>query len=256
MLSVAHICFFIVTTLLAIIAAIIVSKKFGWNQRVLYVVCALAVISEVTKTFLRMEETENGFYLRQQNLPFHLCSIQIIFIFMITFSKNEKLKYVLMSFMYPTMLGGGLMALVIPTDAVEFGFITPISFQFHLYHGLLVFFALYMMMTKPINFNMKSYYISLVFTVAIFFFAINLNSMLGAATSGVNFFYTARPPLDDLPILNLNHGWIVYILNLAWLALVMISLCYIPVFIKAIKARLTKRAERLKITHDDNDKKL
>jgi len=33
-----------------------------------------------------------------------------------------------------------------------------------------------------------------------------INSILSVTNPEVNFFYLCRPPMDNLPILNLNHG--------------------------------------------------
>jgi len=246
MFSVSHIVFFIIFMVISIAAAILVSKKFGWTKKVLYVACALAIISEVTKVFYLIEETPYGFYLAPEFLPFNLCSIQIIFIFMLTFSNNEKFKKVLMAFMYPTLLGGGIMALLIPTTSVNHGFFTIISFQFWIYHGMLIFLALYMIITRRSVFSIKSYFIALAMMAGALIFAIYLNSAFGNYAAEVNFFFVARPPLDDLPILNFNHGWVVYILHLIWLAILLVSLAYLPVFIKAYKEwRKKRRGETL-----------
>ena len=199
--------------------------------------CGISIISEITKVFYLVDEFENGFYLSPGYLPFNLCSIQIIFIFIITFSNNDKIKNPLMAFMYPTLLGGGLMALLIPTSSINQGWFSPISFQFWIFHGMLIFLALYMYITRPEKFKVKSFLVALVMLAGTLIFAIYINSILGGSDTYVNFFFVARPPLDDLPILNLNHGWFAYIGHLTWLAIVLVSLCYMPTFIKAIIAK-------------------
>lgn len=45
---------------------------------------------------------------------------------------------------------------------------------------------------------------------------------------GTNFMFLTRPPLEGLPILNLNHGWYGYALTLAILALVLMTLVHLP----------------------------
>ena len=257
MFSVTHIIYLAIFIPLAVGLAIFVGKKWGWHKRVLYVCCGLAVVSELVKIFSLVSryygEEGVSYYLMQEYLPFNLCSIQIIFIFMITFMKSENVKKYLMYFMYPTMLGGGLMALLIPTTSVNHGFFAPISFQFWIFHGMLIFLALYMIITKPVKFSIKGYFIALLMTAVAFVFAIYINSALRSIDSEVNFFFVARPPLEGLPILNLDHGWIVYILHLAWLAILLISLAYLPVFIKAIRDKLDKRrAKALTCEHDKN----
>jgi len=231
---------------LSIVSAILVSKKIGWHKRVLYVLCGLAILSEVTKIFyyfsFLVEGTENGYYLAPEWLPFHLCSIQIIFIFMITFMKDGKVRNALMCFMYPTMMGGALMALLIPVSSLYYStFFSVLSLQYWLFHGMLIFLSLYMIITKPIKFTMKSYFTAVIMATGACFMAIYLNAILGGSATNVNFFYVARPPLPDLPVLNLNHGWFVYMFHLTWLGILVISLTYTPVFVKTIKDWRNKR---------------
>jgi len=247
MLSTAHIIFFLIFVPLSIVLAIYASKKFGWDKRILYICCGIAVLSELTKVFYLVDEFPNGFYLQQGYLPFNLCSIQIIFIFIITFSTSTKIKNPLIAFMYPTMLGGALMAMLIPTSSVDHGFISAISFQFWIFHAMLMFLALYMIITKPIKFSIKSYFTALILLAFALVMSIYINSIVGGSDVYANFFFVARPPMDGLPILNLEHGWHVYILHLVWLGVLLVSLAYIPVFLKAIKERKNKKWESEKV---------
>ena len=45
---------------------------------------------------------------------------------------------------------------------------------------------------------------------------------------GTNFMYLVRPPMEDLPYLNLEQGWYVYFLRLLLLGLGLVSLFHIP----------------------------
>ena len=45
---------------------------------------------------------------------------------------------------------------------------------------------------------------------------------------GTNFMFLTRPPMENLPILNLDHGWYVYVLSLAALAVVLMTLVHLP----------------------------
>ena len=65
--------------------------------------------------------------------------------------------------------------------------------------------------------------------------AIYANSILNDGSGKINFMYVVAPPADNLPILNLDHGWFVYILSYAGVALLFISLTYIKPIINAIK---------------------
>lgn len=52
-----------------------------------------------------------------------------------------------------------------------------------------------------------------------------------------NFFYLVRPPMDNLPILNLNNGWFVYFISLITVALILFSLLHLPFIILERKER-------------------
>jgi len=217
--------------------AVIVSKKFGFDKKVLYVCVGISIASELTRLIVQTAETPNGYYLNPEFLPFHLCSIQIFFIAVITFTKNEKLKEACIAFMYPTLLGGGLMALLIPTSSVNFGFFSPLSFQLWIFHAMLIFLALVMILTKQVKPKMHSFYTALIILAGAFVFAMFANSAFGGAEAATNYFYIARPPLENLPLLNLNLGWYMYVFNLAWIAVLLISLTYIPIFVAIARSR-------------------
>ena len=42
-----------------------------------------------------------------------------------------------------------------------------------------------------------------------------------------NFFFLVRPPMENLPILNLNNGWLVYFLTLLLVALTLFTLLHV-----------------------------
>ena len=70
--------------------------------------------------------------------------------------------------------------------------------------------------------------------------AIYLNSILNDGSGNINFMYVVKPPQENLPILNLDHGWFVYILSYAGVAVTCITIIYIKPIIKAIKSLITK----------------
>ena len=235
-----HILLLVISVAAIAVATVLVAMKWGWNKKILYVCCGISVVSELSKILIFMMPSPEGYFLPPERLPFHLCSIQIIFIFMLTFSKSEKVKKVLVSLMYPTLIGGGIMALFIPTSSVNYGWWAPISFQYWIFHAMLIFLALCMIITKPIKFDMKSYGIALLFLVCAFVGAIYMNSILGGYEANVNFFYVARPPLEGLPVLNMDLGWYFYVFNLSWLAVLLVTIAYIPVFVRFIREKRAK----------------
>ena len=56
-----------------------------------------------------------------------------------------------------------------------------------------------------------------------------MNSML--AQYETNFLYLRKPPMDNLPVLNLNNGYFVYILILIFLAISLLTIVHLPFMI-------------------------
>ena len=56
-----------------------------------------------------------------------------------------------------------------------------------------------------------------------------------------NFFYVVRPPMDNLPILNLDNGWFAYFISLVLVAFVLFTLLHIPFIIAERRKTTTKK---------------
>ncbi|MDR3021596.1 MAG: YwaF family protein [Clostridiales bacterium] len=241
MFSLGHIIWIVVSMLLAFTASIFVSKKFGWSQKVLIVMCCAFFLSESTYVLISMQEFDMGdkvgYYLKPEYLPLHLCSLQIVLLFILTFCSSQKLKRGLIIFMYPTSLSGATMAILIPSLVVDYGFFNERAFQFFISHMMLVFLGLYMLFTRPIKFDFRTYLYSLGALGACLIFAIYINSMFGGPAQELNFWFIAYPPMPNLPLLNLEHGWYIYVINLALVGFVLTSLTYVPIVICWFKNR-------------------
>ena len=204
--------------------------KFTYEQNIkaLFVV---GIISEIIKIASVMVyrvggtfETTGG-YIEPESLPFHLCTIQIFFVFaLVFFIKNEKAKQVLLQFMFPTMCIGAALALLIPTDGTEFGELR--TYQYFIYHGYLVGFAVYLVMSKTIIITWTTLFRNIAILFMFSIFAIYLNGIMQYANT--NYMFVSRPPIDGLPILNLNQGWYVYYLKLSMTAVVLLFLIHFP----------------------------
>ena len=67
-----------------------------------------------------------------------------------------------------------------------------------------------------------------------------LNSILSDTGSKsdkyyTNFFYSMKPPLEGLPVLNLNNGWFAYFFTIIGIGLFAITLVQLPFIIKSLK---------------------
>ena len=192
-----------------------------------------------------------AFYPRSQ-LPFHLCSIQPIFILIVKLTKNEKLKDALLKLIFPTATLGAFIAIIICTITVRWN--NPQVYEYFFFHAFLVIFAISIVTKKQIEITWKSHLQTMGIMLLIFIASIWVNSILSVTSVDpsdivlkstdidtyiyTNFFYSMKPPLDGLPILNLDNGWFVYFITIVLIGLIAISLLQLPFIIKnALKAK-------------------
>lgn len=194
------------------------------NDTIITYMFIMSIISELIKIFSNLIQTsEGGTVLDPADLPFHLCSIQIFFIFALKFLiKTEEGKQKLLGFMAPTMLVGGALALFIPTVGVEF---TKLQvYQYFIFHANIITFAIYVLKERLVNYTWKSFFRNISYLGMLALIATWINSLLSVTNPKVNFFYLCRPPMENLPILNLNNGWFAYFITLVLIALIFMFL--------------------------------
>ena len=133
------------------------TKKIKYDTIITYMFI-MSIISELIKIFSNLIQTEaGGTVLDPADLPFHLCSIQIFFIFALKFViKTEESKQKLLGFMAPTMLVGGAIALFIPTVGVEFSKLQV--YQYFIFHANIITFAIYVLKERLVNYTWKSFF--------------------------------------------------------------------------------------------------
>ena len=198
------------------------------------VMCVISVFSESCKMMTHMLPSPlGGFALDPKALPFHLCSMQIFIVFFITFAKPSPLRDKVISFSVPAALLGGIMAMLIPTDGVDFR--DPLAYQCFIFHAGLVWLALYFIRTRQVDMGRKAYGRNLLILLGLAGLMIYVNGALFAY--GTNFMFLTRPPMEGLPILNLDHGWYGYFLSLAALAVVLMTLAHLPFMLSERKEK-------------------
>ena len=205
----------------------------------------VGIVSEAVKIFYYIIQNEQkyGGVLPKTDLPFHLCSIQIIFIAIIVISQSEKLKRFILSFMLPSCLFGGIAAILLATTSSLNG-TWVITAQFFLYHVAITVFALYLLTSKEFKLELKDFVNCLKFLVIIMFFSIYINSILYDGINNINFMYVVSPPVKGLPYLNEDKGWLVYILRYLLLVIACITICYIKPIVCSIKTFIKNKKQK------------
>ena len=199
-----------------------------------YVMAAIAIASELCKIFTHMEESPGGgFVLGPEYLPFHLCSIMIFAVFYLAFGKEGRLCEVIKSLLVPVGLIGATFALIIPTSGVDFA--KPFAYQCFVYHSGLIWYAAYIIATKKADLGVRAYRRNLGIMGVLVIVMLWINSALSYYET--NFFFLVRPPMDGLPVLNLDNGWFAYFFVLVLIGAVLITLLHLPFIIKEKKAK-------------------
>lgn len=213
-------------------------------QKLAKIMLGIGLASEFIKVFyyiLANEETMGG-VLPKTDLPFHLCSIQIIFIAIVVYGKSDKFRELLLSFMVPSCLLGGLAALLIATtSSLNGGWI--ISVQYFTYHVAIMVFVLGLVLGKQLRLTVKMYFHCLQFIAILLLGAIYINSILYDGVSNINFMYVVSPPQSGLPFLNEDHGWLVYMAHYGFLVFACITGCYAGPIVRALKERMKSHSK-------------
>jgi len=235
--------------IIAITAAVILFGYLAVRKWSLEKLCKrlllVGVISEIIKVFYYIiaNESTHGGILPKTDLPFHLCSIQILFLVLVVYGSNQKLKELLLSFMIPSCLLGGIAAIFIATTSSLNGMII-LSVQYFGYHAAIVIFALVLLTSGAMKLTVRHYVNCLKFLVALMLCAIYINSILYDGVSNINFMYVASPPQSGLPFLNEDHGWLVYIAHYSFLVVVCVTACYCKPIYTAIREKIAAKKQQ------------
>ena len=127
--------------------------------------------------------------------------------------------------MIPTCAIGGTAALLIVT--VPCVFTNVRTYQYFVYHISLIWFAVVAIKKSGLKLDVKAMLKMLVGIGAIVYVTFYINGFF----QNTNFLYLSEPPMDGLPILNMDNGWFVYFISYMVLALVLITLFYVPFWI-------------------------
>ncbi len=250
-----HLILIAISAVIIVVASIFARKlQFKTVVKILFVIGLLAELVKDVYFILANEEVYGG-TLPKSDLPFHLCSIQMIFVTILLITKSEKVKKVLISFMRPSCLFGGICAILIATYSARNSWV--ITVQYFTYHIALTVFAIYTFMNKEFKMEFKDYVTCLVFLGCLLFVAIYINSILTDLTyvvnengevvktvveNGINFMYVSGPPQSGLPYLTDKYGWGVYICHYAGLIIFCVTMVYIKPVVCKIKSLFAKKS--------------
>lgn len=234
-----------VIALLIAIALTVVKKLKVSNKAVGKVVMILLIVLKIFHMSLSMKESEfGGYILNQTQLSFHLCSIMIYTVIFTNLIKNEKLISTLKSFMVPCLFIGAGMALIIPTEGAD----PTVArvWQYMLIHGTLVFYGIYLAVIEKVDLSFKAYFNNIKLLLCVTLVAFLMNSVLEQYK--VNFLFLRVPPMDNLPLLNLDNGWYVYFLTLAAVACLLVFLVQLPFML------INAHAKKKESAHTEQEK--
>ena len=206
--------------------ALMAAKKLKVTDRAVgRAVMILLIVLKIFHLSLSMKESPfGGYVINQTQLSFHLCSIMIYTVIFTNMIKNKKVVDTLKSFMVPCLFIGAAMALLIPTEGTDPA--VPRVWQYMLIHGVLVFYGIYLAAVEKVDLSFRAYFNNLKLLLGVTLLAFLMNSVLEPYKT--NFLFLRVPPMDNLPLLNLNHGWYVYFLTLKAVACTLMLLVQLP----------------------------
>lgn len=209
-----------------VVLMLLIGKRFSFSLKTAgYIMSAICVFSETSKIMCDMIESKGGGrVLDPRSLPFHLCSMMLFGVFFITFGKEGKAKQIVIDFLAVMGTLGSICAILIPTNGTDFSSI--LSYQCFVYHAGLLWFSLYLIVSRRASLGLKSYLRNVAVLLSLVLAMLYVNSIL--STYNTNFMYLVRPPMKNLPFLNLEDGWYAYFLRVLSLGAILISLFHLP----------------------------
>lgn len=212
-------------------ALLFVSLKFKFKLKTaIYIVSGISFVSEFMKIVTHMQDAKEGMVLGAKFLPFHLCSLLIFAFIYLAFCKNPESKPKLLSLIVPIALAGGIAAILIPTSGVNFA--KPFAYQCFIYHSGIIWFALYLICSKQVDLSARAWGRNLAILGVGVVFMLWVNSAL--QVYDVNFWYLVKPPMKNLPLLNLDNGWYAYFATIVALGVLLITIVHLPSMISQL----------------------
>lgn len=200
-------------------------KVWGKKERVI-VRWTLAILLVVNELSLHVWSAYWGIWNIQTMLPLHMCSVILWLTPYMLITKN----YTIYEIVYFLGIGGAMQAVLTPADAANYNFPHYRLLQTIIAHGLLISIAVYMTVVEDFRPTLQSFKRVFIWTniymIPVFF--INL-------AIGSNYLFIAHKP--EFPtLLDALSPWPWYIPQLELVGFAVLSLLYLPFFIKDWRA--------------------
>ena len=215
--------------------------------KVLSAIELVPIVQQTVKDGVLVYEPTGAYtpYLQAEHLPFELCSLQLLFMFLSLVIRDEKKKHRIYSLMYGTSIIGGLMAVFLSSIAPEFtdvrSFLTsPRAWQFFLYHAMIIVEGIYIGISEEADLHFRDLKWMVALTLVLDCLSFYLNSMLSVPfyngdrlmgiAYAINYFSSYNNPLGI--VFREKWQWLLYLLVRIGLALLLIPVVYAPLLLK------------------------
>ena len=259
MYSPGHIIFIIISLIMTALT-VFICKRNKWPLYSIVKVCFfVAVICEVVKVFTVIDvwpivqaTIENGEqiyketgrytpFIEYSHLPFELCSLQILFMFLYLLIKDEVWKKRIIALIYGTAFMGGLLAIFVSSIARDFNtakeYLTSIrAWEFYIYHSMLASLAILIATDGKYNLRLKEFSWTCIMLLIIDVFSFYMNSIMSipvykdgkliGLSSSVNYFSSFDNPLG-IPMVNKGQ-YLIYLGIRLLIGFILITIIYLP----------------------------
>ncbi len=272
MFSSGHVVWIFVSFILIGIALLIAVKRKAPLDKVIKVCFVLGIVSEIIKIYsvidivpmvnqvivnnsgtYELSYAPTGQYtpmMGMEHLPLELCSLQIFFMGAMILAKQDRIKHLLFSLMYPTSIIGGSLGVIMASMTAyvksQSEYLTsPRVWQYFLYHAMIIFMGIYIGICKEsglrfsdwrravfavLILDIPSFYLNSVFSSKLYH-----DDELVGVTHRTNFLSSYVNPLGL--VLTEKWQWLVYLLIRLILALILIILLFTPLLRRKYKER-------------------
>ncbi len=258
-----HIVFIIISIILILLGTVACFAKKPPVEKVLKTGFCLASAMEAVKMLLSLqivpvvepvikggefmyrETGKYSPYIMAEHLPFELCSLQILFMFLALVIKNETWKKRCLSVIYGTALIGGTVAILLSSIAPEYDsatdfLLSPRAWEFFIYHSMIIVIAIYIGFGRECDIHFADCKWMIAAVALLDYASLYLNSMLSVPAYlndrligleyAVNFFSSYNNPFGI--VVREKWQYLIYLAIRISIAVTVILLVYLPLYLR------------------------